>query len=553
MSGKQLALPWGEDTSFVVFNTFIHIPDFHVENRRRCHSAPPASNVADADERTLLECFPPQSVAVAPWPPVNCRSMSAGKGGTAVLRGFRPNEKARCADIGKSFVESRRTWGRRGALELFRSKASEPNNFSCASCAIRLASKAKTECKEEDIGKAIFLLWEQMEDGKKVKNVWFDLVVDPPQSHAAYRRDAHKEGVFVCLYYIGYKLKGDEQLRIISEPEHAADFREIFKQKGLMERNSKMVSILLSGSECVSVQNQLKHERMHLACDLFTHVEETNKKEETRETSATNRSKETKATKATTATKETKETKTEEKKVHQVFAIHGAGRHNSTMLIVGQKGISNTYAIGKGPHTGTPYQVKIDFLKNLSAKDAKDEVLNYWIFNDFDKIFQPGAADLRDKLLILYKLPDGLCVDDLLKTRSHDGMDGIQVVDLRQERQGKAVCVMPFPHPDHPEAPEAPEAPARRTVKVFVVGCSQLCEATLTNITDVAKKAATQRQDAAKASKEEQPAWRDEWYIPEWLEKYWKSKILPKYLEQAAAVSVLTINSRAAQRPGGAK
>lgn len=81
--------------------------------------------------------------------------------------------------------------------------------------------------------------------------------------------------------------------------------------------SGKMVSILLSGSECVSVQNQLKHERMHLACDLFTHVEETNKKEETRETSATNRSKETKATKATkatTATKETKETKTEEKK-----------------------------------------------------------------------------------------------------------------------------------------------------------------------------------------------------------------------------------------------
>lgn len=82
----------------------------------------------------------------------------------------------------------------------------------------------------------------RMEDGKKVKNVWFDLVVDPPQSHAAYRRDAHKEGVFVCLYYIGYKLKGDEQLRIISEPEHAADFREIFKQKGLMERNSALLS-----------------------------------------------------------------------------------------------------------------------------------------------------------------------------------------------------------------------------------------------------------------------------------------------------------------------
>jgi hypothetical protein len=39
------------------------------------------------------------------------------------------------------------------------SKALE-RNFSCASCAIRLASKAKIECKEEDIGKAIFLKWE---------------------------------------------------------------------------------------------------------------------------------------------------------------------------------------------------------------------------------------------------------------------------------------------------------------------------------------------------------------------------------------------------------
>lgn len=48
--------------------------------------------------RTLLQCFPPQSVAVAPWPKVKCSSSSDGKGGTAVLRGFRPNEEARCAD-----------------------------------------------------------------------------------------------------------------------------------------------------------------------------------------------------------------------------------------------------------------------------------------------------------------------------------------------------------------------------------------------------------------------------------------------------------------------
>lgn len=165
------------------------------------------------------------------------------------------------------------------------SKALE-RNFSCASCAIRLASKAKIECKEEDIGKAIFLKWEsrqmlrfaetviswylrivsstnveatgkflasyflgshhhpRMQDGKTVtvKNVWFDLKVGTPQSHCAYGRDAKKEGVYSYLYYIGYNLKGTEQLRIISEPEHAPDFREIFKQKGLMERSSALLS-----------------------------------------------------------------------------------------------------------------------------------------------------------------------------------------------------------------------------------------------------------------------------------------------------------------------
>ena len=81
-----------------------------------------------------------------------------------------------------------------------------------------------------------------MQDGKRVKNVWFDLAVDPPQSHGAYGRDAKKEGVFICLFYIGYNLKGDEQLRIMSEPEHAPDFKEIFKKKGLMERNSALLS-----------------------------------------------------------------------------------------------------------------------------------------------------------------------------------------------------------------------------------------------------------------------------------------------------------------------
>jgi len=389
-----------------------------------------------------------------------------------------------------------------------------------------------------------------MQDGKTVtvKNVWFDLKVSPPQSHCAYGRDAKKEGLYFCLYYIGYNLKGTEQLRIISEPEHAPDFREIFKQKGLMERSSKMVSILLSRSECIDVKNQLMNEMMHLACDFFTTVEET---KETEETEETNESKETNGSESR-ETKETKETETKEKKVYQVFAICGAGRHNSTMLIVGLKGISATYAIGKGPHTGTPYQVQVDFLKNLSAKAAKDEVPKYWIFDDFDKIFQPGAEELLDRLLILYQLPDGRRVDALLK-RNH-GSHGIQVVDLRRKGQGEALCVMPFPHdPEAPEAPGAPEAPARRSVKrVFVVGRWQLREATLKNITDVAERAATRRRLATKAANQ-QPTWRDEWYIPQWLETHWKSKILPKYLEQASAVSVLTINSRAGQRTGGAK
>jgi hypothetical protein len=163
-------------------------------------------------------------------------------------------------------------------------------------------------------------------------------------------------------------------------------------------------------------------------------------------------------------------------------------------------------------------------------------VPKYWIFDDFDKIFQPGAEELLDRLLILYQLPDGRRVDALLK-RNH-GSHGIQVVDLRRKGQGEALCVMPFPHdPEAPEAPGAPEAPARRSVKrVFVVGRWQLREATLKNITDVAERAATRRRLATKAANQ-QPTWRDEWYIPQWLETHWKSLGWRSFCKSFAAAS----------------
>jgi len=69
--------------------------------------------------------------------------------------------------------------------------------------------------------------------------------------------------------------------------------------------SGKMVSILLSRSECIDVKNQLMNKMMHLACDFFTNVEET---KETEETEETNESKETNGSESR-ETKETKEKK----------------------------------------------------------------------------------------------------------------------------------------------------------------------------------------------------------------------------------------------------
>ena len=81
------------------------------------------------------------------------------------------------------------------------------------------------------------------------------------------------------------------------------------------------------------------------------------------------------------------------------------------------------------------------------------------------------------------------------------------------------------------------EAPASRSVKrVFVVGRWQLREATLKNITDVAERAATRRGLATKAANQ-QLTWRDEWYIPQWLETHWKSLGWRSFCKSFAAAS----------------
>ena len=83
--------------------------------------------------------------------------------------------------------------------------------------------------------------------------------------------------------------------------------------------SGKMVSILLSRSECIDVKNQLMNEMMHLACDFFTNVEET---KETEETEETNESKETNGSESR-ETKETKETETKEKKDSPLSVTEG--------------------------------------------------------------------------------------------------------------------------------------------------------------------------------------------------------------------------------------
>ena len=70
---------------------------------------------------------------------------------------------------------------------------------------------------------------------------------------------------------------------------------------------------MLSRSECVDVKNQLMNERMHLACDFFTNVEETKETEETNETDGSE----------SRETNETNETETKEKKDSPVNVTEG--------------------------------------------------------------------------------------------------------------------------------------------------------------------------------------------------------------------------------------